>query len=720
MGLLCRLARFAAWGVLGCCGCVGGPAAAIRPATPTHDSTFGDATSVFDQDRIIYVVDWEGPDIFRLTNALARGVVLAHLDGDKFKLLDCVVNQGDKYELSRNGRVSDDVWIRDKSDFSAHFLGAPASIVANVEHGTQYHFSYTLVGSEDPKTQQVTTDDVGAACPDEKPTHFIRSVSVGTAQQVAFAEAAAGAHGEVVGSGGGVDSSSAQGDKKILGGERCAHADPKDTTNQDCIVVSLTLRPIGSAPSRLDTKGLEPIPPEAPGCNVNRPETWLACQQACSSGKDPASCTAAGVFYDDGLSDLPDLFGSGGVTLDEKRAADLFRQACKQGDLNGCALLGTAYYEGRPSEVRNTEEGERRLQQACDANSSYACTRLGYHALGRSNVAQAWAFFDRACNGSDLGGCAGKARMIEHGWGVQQNPGQARSLYADYCRKGEGFSCSQLAKSGQGAEAAMLARNACKNMKGFYACYQLGRFYDQGNGVERDPTKASSLYRFACNNGGEEEACDALGREAEQRGDGVGARGLYRQACQEGYPIDGVSACLDLARSYARGIGGPASVDEAAALYAKTCRFADEMNLGFDDACAAVGDGRSDAVSAYAAGDSGNPRGPTASSGGTFRVLAWSSLGVAAAGLTVGTIFAIESKSDHDSANAACPGTQCTNATAVSNAHDAVTAGNLATAAFVVGGVALAAGVTLWLTAPSATAPAVGVGPGSIQLRSAW
>jgi hypothetical protein len=94
--------------------------------------------------------------------------------------------------------------------------------------------------------------------------------------------------------------------------------------------------------------------------------------------------------------------------------------------------------------------------------------------------------------------------------------------------------------------------------------------------------------------------------------------------------------------------------------------------------------------------------------------------GVVALGVGVG--FGVDSIVKHGDAQKACPGTTCPNAGGASLWSDAVSAGNVSTALFVAGGVALAGGVVLWLVAPR-TSPGttqVGVGPGSVQLRGAF
>jgi len=115
--------------------------------------------------------------------------------------------------------------------------------------------------------------------------------------------------------------------------------------------------------------------------------------------------------------------------------------------------------------------------------------------------------------------------------------------------------------------------------------------------------------------------------------------------------------------------------------------------------------------------------------GGTQRTLALITGGVGLAGLAVGTAFGVLSISDHSTASKACPSFVCTAASGgVSDWQNAMTAGNVSTAGFIVGGVVLAAGVTLFLTAPKdatreasvAIRPAVGPGTGSLTVLGSF
>ena len=106
---------------------------------------------------------------------------------------------------------------------------------------------------------------------------------------------------------------------------------------------------------------------------------------------------------------------------------------------------------------------------------------------------------------------------------------------------------------------------------------------------------------------------------------------------------------------------------------------------------------------------------------GTQRIISLAVGGVGVAGVVVGTIFGLKSKSNHDEADQYCDGNRCTDPRGVSAGNAAHSAGNVSTVAMIVGGVGLAAGVTLWLTAPKAKATAaLAIGPGSLRLRGSF
>lgn len=106
---------------------------------------------------------------------------------------------------------------------------------------------------------------------------------------------------------------------------------------------------------------------------------------------------------------------------------------------------------------------------------------------------------------------------------------------------------------------------------------------------------------------------------------------------------------------------------------------------------------------------------------GTQRTVALVAGGVGVVGVVVGSIFGVKSKSQHDEAEKYCDGNRCTDARGVSAGNSAYASGTVSTVAMIIGGAGLAAGVTLWLTAPKApSTAALTLGPGSVQLQGAF
>jgi hypothetical protein len=112
---------------------------------------------------------------------------------------------------------------------------------------------------------------------------------------------------------------------------------------------------------------------------------------------------------------------------------------------------------------------------------------------------------------------------------------------------------------------------------------------------------------------------------------------------------------------------------------------------------------------------------PSSAGMGTQRVIAIATGGVALVGIGLGAAFGGIAMSDKSSAENGCPNNRCTQAGS-SKWSDAVTAGNVSTVGFIVGGVALAGAATLWFTAHRTPAASVqvGFGPGMMQMRGRW
>jgi hypothetical protein len=109
---------------------------------------------------------------------------------------------------------------------------------------------------------------------------------------------------------------------------------------------------------------------------------------------------------------------------------------------------------------------------------------------------------------------------------------------------------------------------------------------------------------------------------------------------------------------------------------------------------------------------------------GTQRVLALVAGGAGIVGVGVGAVFGIVSMSKHNEAEESCVsqgGQYVCNEAGFDAADAAIGAGNVSTIGFIAGGVLLAAGVVLWITAPSSQASTqVGVAPGRVLVRGAF
>jgi hypothetical protein len=117
---------------------------------------------------------------------------------------------------------------------------------------------------------------------------------------------------------------------------------------------------------------------------------------------------------------------------------------------------------------------------------------------------------------------------------------------------------------------------------------------------------------------------------------------------------------------------------------------------------------------------------PHASSHGlaTARIAALVAGGVGLVGVGVGTAFGFMSKAKHDEANKYCVDAACTDPLGVSAEQAAQSRGNISTVAMIVGGVGLAAGITLWLTAPPSNSheasAQLGLGLGTLEVKGAF
>jgi hypothetical protein len=117
------------------------------------------------------------------------------------------------------------------------------------------------------------------------------------------------------------------------------------------------------------------------------------------------------------------------------------------------------------------------------------------------------------------------------------------------------------------------------------------------------------------------------------------------------------------------------------------------------------------------------PAEPARSGLGSQRTFALVAGGVGMVGVVVGSVFGLKSKASHDEAAKYCSGSICRDQRGVDAGEDAYSSGTISTVAMVIGGVGLAGGAVLWLTAPRShqePTTAFAIGPGSLQLRGSF
>jgi hypothetical protein len=120
---------------------------------------------------------------------------------------------------------------------------------------------------------------------------------------------------------------------------------------------------------------------------------------------------------------------------------------------------------------------------------------------------------------------------------------------------------------------------------------------------------------------------------------------------------------------------------------------------------------------------------PAGSNGSTQRTLGWVTAGAGVVGIAIGSVFGLDAKSKNDEATNqdGCSGATCkgpNSAQGAAASSEASSAATASTIAFIVGGVALAAGVVILLTAPSGhavqVAPTVGQSFGGLAAYGVW
>lgn len=292
------------------------------------------------------------------------------------------------------------------------------------------------------------------------------------------------------------------------------------------------------------------------------PKNAEECTRECGKG-NAGSCTNAGAL-------AMKHFGNG-WSWDKAsgEALPLFKKACEAGDQNGCTgiIKATIVDEDSASAPAQISELVTIGKKACDAGVAAACQEVGTLTHPELHPGKKWAdadtsakYFERGCRLGDALACGAAGKVI-----LAKDVTRGVALYQRGCDGGDADVCNALALGLiQGKRnipkdverGASLARQACemniekcmtsashlveasKAEDGFraavrgcedkdvrthldkdelasakgrrgLACQYLGRLYTEGTGTTKDPAKAATAFKTACDIG-EETACDEL------------------------------------------------------------------------------------------------------------------------------------------------------------------------------------------------------------------
>jgi len=226
----------------------------------------------------------------------------------------------------------------------------------------------------------------------------------------------------------------------------------------------------------------------------------------------------------------------------EKNIEMIYKYAKKAYELNNKNSLKLGYYYDKY--VKDYDKAFKYYKIACDNNNSVACSNISglivskkiknaklgdakfyakkamqidpknssaYNDLGIYynkiyNYELAFKNYKIACDMNNSWGCSNLAWFYSNGKYVAKDKAIALKYYEKSCKLGNKESCEKLViygyeiyKKNDYPKAAFLFDLACKN-GAIYGCRNLGVLYLNGEGVEKNLTKAKELFLYGCNN----------------------------------------------------------------------------------------------------------------------------------------------------------------------------------------------------------------------------
>jgi hypothetical protein len=254
-------------------------------------------------------------------------------------------------------------------------------------------------------------------------------------------------------------------------------------------------------------------------------------------------------------------FGEAGGVKNAAVALSAFTRACKYGEPDTCAYLGTLVAEtgGKLETILGV------MEQSCKDGHEHACIALGNQlALSERETdrRKAYDVFAESCtrsiksSGDD--GCLRQADLLADGWGITKDAAKAESIYRTRCDEGRAAACFGMARlyerQDHADEALRMYQRACDG--GWAdACSSVGFAYYTAHGVRWDVAAAAKYFIKACDLGssvGCTNSGDVYRYGAGAPLDHKKAFGYYEKACRPGDP----TGCAGVGHYLATGEGG--------------------------------------------------------------------------------------------------------------------------------------------------------------------
>ncbi len=138
-----------------------------------------------------------------------------------------------------------------------------------------------------------------------------------------------------------------------------------------------------------------------------------------------------------------------GVTVQSRRALDLYAQGCGGRDPESCGRLGQKYHDGSDGLPVDLALAATMLYDACVGEYGAACAPVArlYEAGGPvvREAVKAARLYEAACKALDGRACADAAALHEAGEGIAQSDVRAAALYRQSCQLNWGAGCAGLA-----------------------------------------------------------------------------------------------------------------------------------------------------------------------------------------------------------------------------------------------------------------------------------